>query len=63
MSYNPERTVHQYFSMNLPRFPGLVSQWWFPVSQGKLIGAEVEVVKRNELHRFVVLPQRRVVIE
>jgi transposase len=26
-----------------------------------LIGAEVEVVKRNELHKFVVLPRRWVV--
>jgi transposase len=26
-----------------------------------LVGAEVEVVKRNELHKFVVLPRRRVV--
>jgi len=27
----------------------------------KLIGAEVEVVKRNELHTFVVLPKRWIV--
>jgi transposase len=27
----------------------------------RLIGAEVEAVKRNELHKFVVLPRRRVV--
>jgi transposase len=26
-----------------------------------LIGAEVEVVKRNELHKFVVLPKRWIV--
>ena len=27
----------------------------------KLIGAEVEVVKRNELHKFAVLPKRWIV--
>ena len=27
----------------------------------ELCGAEVEVIKRNELHKFVVLPQRWVV--
>lgn len=33
----------------------------FAVETKKIIGAEVEVVKRNELHKFVVLPKRWVV--
>ena len=33
----------------------------FASSVQELIGAEVEVVKRNELHRFAVLPKRWVV--
>ena len=33
----------------------------FALSVQELIGAEVEVVKRNELHRFAVLPKRWVV--
>jgi transposase len=33
----------------------------FANSIKNLIGAEVEVVKRNELHKFVVLPKRCVV--
>jgi transposase len=33
----------------------------FAKSVKKLIGADVEVVKRNELHKFVVLPKRRIV--
>lgn len=33
----------------------------FADSVKKLCGAQVEVVKRNELHKFVVLPQRWVV--
>ena len=33
----------------------------FANSVKKLIGAAVEVVKRNELHKFVVLPKRWVV--
>ena len=33
----------------------------FASSVQELIGAEVEIVKRNELHRFAVLPKRWVV--
>ena len=33
----------------------------FANSVKKLIGAEVEVIKRNELHKFVVLPKRWIV--
>jgi transposase len=33
----------------------------FANSIKKLIGAEVEVVKRNELHKFAVLPKRWIV--
>jgi len=33
----------------------------FASSVQALIGAEVEIVKRNELHRFAVLPKRWVV--
>ena len=33
----------------------------FAVGVGSLLGATVEVVKRNELHTFTVLPKRRVV--
>ena len=43
--------------------------WWMGDTPGKpfatavqsLLGASVEVVKRNELHTFVVLPKRWVV--
>ena len=43
--------------------------WWMGDTLGKpfatavqsLLGASVEVVKRNELHTFVVLPKRWVV--
>jgi len=33
----------------------------FATEISKIIGATVEVVKRNELHKFVVLPKRWVV--
>ena len=33
----------------------------FASSVQELMGAEVEIVKRNELHRFAVLPKRWVV--
>ena len=33
----------------------------FANSVNNMIGAEVEVVKRNELHKFVVLPKRWIV--
>ena len=33
----------------------------FALSVQELIGAEVEIAKRNELHRFAVLPKRWVV--
>ena len=33
----------------------------FAIMMKKLIGAKVEIIKRNELHKFVVLPKRWIV--
>ena len=33
----------------------------FDMMMRKLIGASVEIIKRNELHKFVVLPKRWIV--